>query len=534
MRIYANARVHTLKSPTDTHEAILVDAGKVVAVGRLAQLRERAPGAPEVDCGGQVLIPGLIDAHIHALSTAATLDQVDLSSARTLSEAVDLMVTHEKMLGAGQWLRGGKWDANRWSDVDAPDRKLLDELIPDRPVAVWSVDLHTLWLNGAALDEVGIDDDTPDPRGGRIVRDESGRATGVLREDAATIAERQFPVVPLAERVELLNRAQREWLAQGITGVHDFDGKASREAWEGLIRSDQLLLKVVKYLRLDEWDWAKKAGWRTGDRINDRFIKGGLKLFSDGALGSQTCHMCHPFPQPRPDGSANYGLPIASQDVLVDQIMEAYTHGIGVAIHAIGDQANRDVLRALQRTQGQAPVAPRVEHVQFIQESDIELMAGLGAVASMQPRHCISDIPLLPIVANNPGLIAYPWKQCLESQIPLAFGSDAPVEPTTPWAAIYAAVTRADIGGDRSTSFQPDNRISVFEALVAHTSGAAHAAGLEGETGLLAEGLDADFIVIDSDPFVPTGDSDDALFEVAESIRDTTVQLTVTAGEEFS
>lgn len=534
MRIYANARVHTLKSPTDVYEALLVDAGKVVAVGTVAQLKERAPGAPEVDCGGKVVIPGLVDAHIHALSTAATLDQVDLSSARTLPEAVSLMVDYHRTLAPGRWLRGGKWDVNKWSDVDAPNRALLDELIPDRPVAVWSVDLHTLWLNGAALDAVGIDDETPDPRGGRIVRDESGRATGVLLEDAATLAERQFPVEPLDERIQQMNRAQREWLAQGITGVHDFDGNASREAWEGLISADQLRLKVVKYLRLDEWDWAKESGWRTGDRVTDRFIKGGLKLFSDGALGSRTCHMCHPFPQLRVDGTANYGLPIASQDVLVEQIAEAYLHGIGVAIHAIGDQANRDVLRALQKTAGEAPVAPRVEHVQFIQESDIPVMAQLGAIASMQPRHCISDIPLLPMVENNPGLVAYSWKQSLAAGIPLAFGSDAPVEPTSPWAAIYAAMTRADISGDKSTSFQPHNRISAYDALVAHTAGAARAAGLADETGMLVPGMDADFIVIDSNPFADPGDSEESLFAVAESVRDTTVELTVAAGEEVS
>lgn len=532
MKIFANARVHTLVSPSDVHEAVLVDAGKIVECGTRAALRERAPHAAEIDCGGKVLIPGLVDAHIHALSTAATLDQVDLSSARSLDQAVHLIKAHESTLADGQWLTGGKWDANKWTDADRPDRKLLDQLIPDRPVAVWSVDLHTLWLNGAALDAVGIDDSTPDPRGGRIVRDDNGHATGVLREDAATIAERQFPVAPRQERVKLMNRAQKEWLAQGITGVHDFDGNASREAWEGLIESDQLLLKVVKYLRLDEWEWAKETCWRTGERVGNRFIKGGLKLFSDGALGSHTCHMCHPFPQPRLDGSPNYGLPIASQDVLVDQINEAYSHGIGVAIHAIGDQANRDVLRALQRTAQGAPVAPRVEHVQFIQESDIALMAELGAVASMQPRHCISDIPLLPQVENNPGLVAYPWKQSLEAGIPLAFGSDAPVEPTTPWAAIYAAMTRADIGGDPATSFQPHNRISAYDALVAHTRGTAVAVGLEKETGTLAPGMDADFIVIDSDPLRSIGNSEAALFEQAESIRDTTVELTVVAGQE--
>lgn len=549
MKIYANARVHTLTARDDVHEALVVDNGTVAFTGPLAQAREFASGAEEVDCGGNVIVPGLVDAHIHAIATAGGLKEVDLRSAQSLAEAVERIVKHEQSMPEGQWLTGGRWDANTWTDASEPNRELLDQLIPNRPVAVWSIDFHTLWLNGAALAAVGIDDDTPDPRGGRIVRDADGKATGVLREDAATIAERSIPVAPREARVDSMRTAQQTWLSEGLTGVHDFDGNASREAWEGLIAADDLKLKVVKYLRLDEWEWAKESEWRTGGRTGDRFIHGGLKLFSDGALGSHTCHMTHPFPVPGHDGQPNYGLPIASQDVLVEQILDAYDHGISAAIHAIGDQANRDVLNAFQRTEPQRRAAAekynslmrsRIEHAQFMQEKDIDLMVSLGVVASMQPRHCISDIPLLPQVENNPGLLAYPWQELDQAGIVLAFGSDAPVEPSNPWAAIYASMTRADISGDPATTFQADKRISAYSALWAHTAGAAFAGGIESEAGVLAPGMDADFIVIDSDPFNAEGGngltgeyaSEEALFAHATAVRDTQVQLTVTAGQE--
>lgn len=570
MEIYANARIYAMAREsfgglpeslkgrgTDAisavaKEALVVDGARIAFVGSLSEARDFAEtGTKEIDCGGGVLLPGLVDSHIHALATAASRFEVDLRSTRSLAEAVHRIAEHARYLPDGQWVTGGRWDANTWTDVHEPNRQLLDELVPERPVAVWSIDFHTLWLNGAALASIGIDDDTPDPRGGRIVRDGNGAATGVLKEDAATLAERQFPVAELEVRVEQLRQAQQAWLAEGITGVHDFDGGAARQAWRGLNKAGDLRLKVVKYLRLDEWDDPAVNDWRTGTREGTRFLQGGLKLFSDGALGSHTCHMTHPFPQVGSDGQPNYGLPIASEDVLAEQIIGAYDRGIGVAIHAIGDKANRTVLRAFERTAQQRqhaigvsghPLRPRLEHAQFVQACDVSRMAQLGAIASMQPRHCISDIPLLPQVEGHPGLLAYPWGELASAGVALAFGSDAPVEPTNPFVGVYAAMTRATIDGDASTSFQPERRISAYDAIRAHTSGAAYAAGLEEETGQLAPGMDADFIVVDSDPLVPklgggsgvTGsyESEDALFQHACAVRDTAVQMTVAGGKE--
>lgn len=538
VKIYTGARFYPLSSARARAEAVVTDSGRLTYVGSLAGAREFAPGSEEIDCGGGYVIPGFIDSHMHAMSTAAALTQIDLTGTTSLEEACRMIARYAADLPEGVWVTGGRWDANRWGHE--PDRALLDRLVPARPVALWSTDLHTLWLNGAALVAVGIDETTPDPRGGRIVRDERGRATGVLKEDAATIAERQIPLDPLDVRVDAMKKAQQQWLSEGLVGVHDFDGRASREAWLELDRRGEMAMKVVKYVRLEEWAWAKEHGWTTGATLGSMLRAGGLKLFSDGALGSHTCHMTTPFAA----DSSHYGLPIASREVLRAQVIDAVSHGVSVAIHAIGDQANRDVLAAI--TEGEAQVAGeglahrhRIEHVQFIQDADVAQLVSGGIVAAMQPRHCISDLPLLDHLGLDDGRRSYAWKQILLSGGHLAFGSDAPVEPTNPLAAIYAAMTRADIGGDPATSFEPNERLSAYEAIVAHTLGSAYAASQEHDTGTLEAGKNADFIVLDTDPFEHEGgsgwtgryDSEQALFDHALAVRDGRVQMTVVGGE---
>lgn len=580
LRLFANGLVHAfadVPAEVPPAEAVLVRDGRVVAVGSTRELRDRAGAGPveEVDLEGRVVLPGFVDAHLHAVSTASTIAEVDIRQVRSLRAAVETVAAHAATLPPGEWVTGGRWDSNTWDmgrgGSYQPDRELLDEAVPDRPVALWSIDYHTLWLNGAALEAVGIHDDTPNPVGGEIVRDGTGRATGILREDAATLAERAMPALSLEQRAQNMLIAQRKWLAEGLTGVHDIDGAASQEAWDALRADDGLLMRVVKHLRLDELEWARAVGWRTGDQVgrtrtasaglpepavawddparDDWFVRGGLKLFSDGALGSQTSYMTDPFP-PRPgeDHLPNYGLPIAGEELLVEQITAALRAGISPAVHAIGDRANHHVLRAFSRTRAAAreaearlgrPLRHRIEHAQFVRPEEVALFAQMGVVASMQPRHCISDLHLLESLKPDPRLAAYAWKDLLAAGAPVAFGSDGPVEPTDPFAAIYAAMTRADFGGDPTTTFEPSRRIPARDAIAAHTSGAAYAAGLERSMGTLEPGMAADLIAVDVDPLRADGGSgvtgeyasEAALFEHAEAVRDATVHLTAVAGE---
>lgn len=644
MRLFSNAVVRSFDpaAPDTTSavapDSILVNGEKIVAVGTRAELLDIAatessttaalasaggigattviPGLEieEIDCAGQVILPGLVDAHMHSVHYADSLTDLDLSNVRSLAEAVEAIRERASQMPFGEWVVGSGWDLNKWDDPRYPDRQLLDQAVPDHPVAMWSVDLHTLWTNAHGLEIAGIDDLTADPFGGEFVRDDEGWLTGLVREDATDLVARYIPEPTREEQVERLDRTQKLFLSQGLTGIHDFDSIASTLGWYDLREADQQHIRVTKYLRGPEVPWAIETGWHTGDG-DDWLHRGGLKLFSDGALGSHTSHMSSPFPDPnahddahdserdveaeqdaeavettdreRDDASgdlgvsaeaseqeyytypgtlpeealsteavdANYGIAQMSEDDLFDNARLATEAGISVAIHAIGDQANHHVLNVFERLREttkdaeerfERPLRHRVEHAQFIQPDDVARFAELDVIASMQPRHCISDLHLLHLIDESAQLAAYAWPDLLSAGAHVAFGSDGPVEPANPFAAIYAAMTRANISGDTTTSFQPRRRLSATEAIRQHTFGPAYAAGLDDRRGYLAPGMDADFIVVDTDPCTAEGltelttldhdgllgyESEEALFAHAEAIRDTTVALTVVGGQ---
>lgn len=572
-------------------DAILVDGETIVAVGTRAELLDIAaaqssttaalasaggvgattviPGLEidEIDCGGQVILPGFVDGHIHSIMYADSLTDLDLSQTKSLAEAVALIRERADSLPVGTWVVGSGWDLNKWEDPSYPDRTLLDAEVPDHPVAMWSLDLHTLWANAHALEIAGIDEATPDPSGGSFVRDD-GQLTGLVREDATDLVARFVPEPSREEQVERLATTQELFLSQGLTGIHDFDGIAATLGWNDLHEAGRQDMRVTLFLRSPEVPWAIETGWHTGDG-DDWLQCGGLKLFSDGALGSHTSHMSSPFPET--DGETeNFGIAQMTEDELFEQAHIATEAGISVAIHAIGDQANHHVLEVFDRLRDitraaeekyDRPLRHRVEHAQFIQPSDVARFAELGVLASMQPRHCISDLHLLHLIDESAQLAAYAWPDLLEAGAHVVFGSDGPVEPANPFAAIYAAMTRANISGEASTTFQPHRRLSAVEAVRLHTQGPAFAAGLEARRGYLAPGMDADFILVDTDPCAAEGlssdalnteaaaqssdlngsrtptdgllgyDSEEALFAHAEAIRDTRVALTVVGGE---
>ncbi|HHX46996.1 MAG TPA: amidohydrolase, partial [Brevibacterium sp.] len=440
-------------------DAILVDGETIVAVGTRAELLDIAaaqssttaalasaggvgattviPGLEidEIDCGGQVILPGFVDGHIHSIMYADSLTDLDLSQTKSLAEAVALIRERADSLPVGTWVVGSGWDLNKWEDPSYPDRTLLDEIVPDHPVAMWSLDLHTLWANAHALEIAGIDEATPDPSGGSFVRDDDGQLTGLVREDATDLVARFIPEPSREEQVERLATTQELFLSQGLTGIHDFDGIAATLGWNDLHEAGRQDMRVTLFLRSPEVPWAIETGWHTGDG-DDWLQCGGLKLFSDGALGSHTSHMSSPFPET--DGETeNFGIAQMTEDELFEQAHIATEAGISVAIHAIGDQANHHVLEVFDRLRDitraaeekfDRPMRHRVEHAQFIQPSDVARFAELGVLASMQPRHCISDLHLLHLIDESAQLAAYAWPDLLAAGAQVVFGSDGPVE----------------------------------------------------------------------------------------------------------
>ncbi|MDO3702831.1 amidohydrolase [Micromonospora sp. C28SCA-DRY-2] len=514
IRVYRNAAIRTGDPANPLAQAMAVQGERLLAVGTEAEVRAAAgAGAELIDLAGAAVLPGLYDAHIHTAQYAQSLDAVDLRDVRSLDEALARVAAHAARLRPGAWLFGGRWDSNTWDPPAQPDRYALDTVCPELPVALPSVDGHTVWANSAALRLVGIDAGTPDPVGGEIVRDDRGEPTGILRESACQPL-RDLMVSP--DLRDQLRAGQEELLALGLTSVHDIDGEDCRAAYLELRAAGELKLRVHKAIPMSHLDAAIAEGRRTGQG-DDWFRTGPVKIFSDGALGSHTCHMSEPFAGEH----GNLGIAVTPYQELVTLFARAAAAGIAVATHAIGDQANHLVLDAYQAIGRTPGLRHRIEHAQHLRAGDLARMARLGVVASMQPVHCTSDIDLVDTLLAGHDLASYAWRGMLDAGVPLAFGSDAPVEHPNPFPALYAAVTRTRPDGTPAGGWQPEQRLSMAEALAAHTLGAARAAGEEKRKGVLAPGMLADFIAVDTDP----------LRESPEAVLRTRVLTTVVGGE---
>lgn len=482
--------------------------------------------APEADrtvqLEGAVVIPGLHDAHIHTGDLAKSLERVDVNDAGSLDEALAQIAAYARQLAPGRWIMGGRWDSNRWADPVQPTRYDLDRATGERPAALETVDAHTVWLNSAALQAIGITRDTPDPEGGQIERDADGEPTGILREGAWQLVHDSPAVDSGSDLSELLPKAQQLMLSVGLTSLTDIDGEAVRSAYEAMRADGTLAIRVAKAVRQEDFALALSAGRRTGDG-DDWLATGPLKLFSDGALGSHTCSMSHPIgPDPH-----NFGMAVLSVDQIAQLAGQAVGAGLSVATHAIGDRACSTVVEAYSRL-GSVPsgLRLRLEHAQHIQRSDVARMAQLGVVASMQPTHCTSDIDLVDTLLAGQDLVSYGWRSMLTAGVPLAFGSDSPVESPNPFFGLHAAVTRQRSDGTPAGGWQPDETVTIEQALRAHTLGAAYADGMQADKGTLEVGKLADFVAVDTDLF------DEAmLHEEPLQIRHAKPVTTVVGGE---
>lgn len=519
IRVFRNARIYTGSAENPPVEALAVRSGTLVSVGDEATVRASAGQQAEVvDLDGAAVIPGLYDAHIHTANYARDRVSVDLRDATSLQEALAKIADHAARLEPGAWLFGGRWNSNTWDRPLQPDRYALDSVCPDRPAALPSIDGHTVWVNSLALQMAGIDRTKADPVGGQIVRDADGEPTGILRE-SASYPLRDVMSSPASGdlRAQLL-AAQEDLLAVGLTSVHDVDGEDCRAAYLEMYGAGELKLRVHKAIPVAHLDAAIDEGRSTGQG-DDWFRTGPVKLYSDGALGSHSCHMNEPFV----GDDDNTGIAVTPYEDLVRLVRKANEAGIAVAAHAIGDRANQLVLDAYEaaRRGPTSRLRNRVEHAQHMRPQDIGRMARLGVVASMQPTHCTSDIDLASSLLVGRNLASYAWRSMLDAGVALAFGSDAPVEDPNPFKGLFAAITRTRIDGTPSGGWQPEQRLSMGEALAAHTLGSAYAAHEETRKGRLSPGMLADFVAVDTDPYM----------EDASAVLRTKVLSTVVGGQ---
>ncbi|AKT51663.1 amidohydrolase [Arsenicicoccus sp. oral taxon 190] len=495
--LWVDADLRTLDPAHPVATALLTEGEHVLAVGTADELRAHTTGITStIGLGGATVTPGLVDAHIHTAGYARDLTTVDLRACATQRDALATIARFVAGLEPGRWVFGGRWDANDWPE-GLPGRDALDRVCPDRPAVLPSIDGHTHWVNSLALQHLSINDHTPDPPGGTIERDAHGRATGILRE-SATLGGEHLMTLHSGDLTQQLRVAQQRLLAVGLTGVHCFDGEDARAAYESLRAAGELALRVHKSVPLEALDRAIGEGRRTGD--GDAWLSTGpVKVFSDGALGSHTCHMGEPFP----DGG--HGIEVVGVPELVDVVVRATRAGISVATHAIGDEANHRVLTAYaeaRRLAGPPALRHRIEHTQHLRPDDVARLAALDVVASMQPTHCTSDIRLVERLLAGRDLRSYAWASLLRAGALVVLGSDAPVEEPDPMAGIQAAVTRQELEtGYPPGGFEPRERLAVDQAVHGFTVAPARAAGRPAGTGMLRPGAVADLVAWSGDPW---------------------------------
>jgi predicted amidohydrolase YtcJ len=502
MVILTQANIYSEGEMAPQATALAIENGRIKGVGSDDDILAMAHRGDQIEeMEGKTIWPGLIDAHLHLENYAFSLQKIDCETG-SLAECIEKVRTRAKAALSEDWCLGHGWNHNTWGG-EYGTRLGLDQAAPANPVYLTAKSLHAGWANSRALAAAGITSHTPDPDGGRILRDCDGEPNGILLESAMGLVERVIPQPSPDQIAQTIDQAQTQLWSFGITGVHDFDRAACFSALQELHNNKKLKLRVVKSIPLENLESAIDMGLRSGFG-NDTLRIGPLKLFADGALGPQTAAMLKPYE----NGSAGTGILLLDAEAIFDIGRRAVEHGINLAVHAIGDRANHETINAYSlirrhETKMSLPhYRHRIEHVQILGDTDISRLAESSIIASMQPIHAISDMEMADRYWGSRCRNAYAWQDLITAGTRLAFGSDAPVENPNPFLGIYAAVSRRRLDGTPGPQgWHPSQRISLRDALLGYTCGPAFAAGTENFQGKILPGYAADLIIIPSDPF---------------------------------
>lgn len=499
--IFVNGNVYTEASPTRA-QAMAVRDGRIIAVGSNEAIRKLKQSRTEVvDLDGHFVMPGFNDAHVHLAAGGLEYLQVDLVGAKSLAEMQQRIAAHLKTTPAQDWITGRGWDHTLWAGQALPTRQDIDVVSGDHPAILVRVDGHIAVMNTAALKAMGIYSKVPDPPGGKIDRETGGNATGIVREAAKDMILEKIPRPSLAQRRRGIELALADAARSGITSLQDYS------EWEDFLVYEDLEKEGKLTARISEWLTFKQPlelleQHRDHHPADDPTLHTAmLKGFMDGSLGSRTAALLAPYA----DDPDNSGLPQYDQSTLNRMAVERSAAGFQLGFHAIGDRAVQMALDAFAEVERNArenghwrDFRFRIEHDQIVDPTQIEQYRKLGVIASVQPNHLLTDMNwAMARLGPERARTSYPWKSFLDHGVRVAFGTDYPVEPITPFRGIYAAVTRMNEDGTKS--YFPEQKLTIEEALAAYTTDAAYAQFAEKEKGTLAPGMLADFVVLDRD-----------------------------------
>ena len=491
--------------------------GRIQYTGTDAQVFAYCESATKIDLHGAFVMPGFNDAHTHIASAGQQRLAVDLDNIPTLAAMLSRIADYTATLAPNQWVLGGGWDHTKWPSTKLPTRQDLDTVTATHPAYLERTDGHIAVLNTAALAAAGITAQTPDPKGGKIDHDPNGQPIGIVRDTALNLIAPHIPKPDAATRRRALTLALNDALAHGVTSLQDFSDEEDFRVLEAMERDGQLHVRVSEWMPFD-LPIATLKQYQASHPSTDPWLHTGmLKGFMDGSLGSRTAAMLAPYS----DDPTNSGLPRYDQKKLNVMTTERAEAGFQIGFHAIGDRANSMALTAFDiaktaRMKQLQSILPqieasshahitvtdqsrnRIEHAQVLLPTDFDRFARLHIITSMQPSHLLTDMAWAPArLGPERSKYAYAWKSFLDHGVTLAFGTDYPVESINPFRGLYSAVTRQNEAGTQT--FEPQEKLTLNQALYAYTQASAFAENAEKQKGILSPDYLADFIILDRD-----------------------------------
>ena len=508
--IITNARVYTVNPQQKWAEAIAVRADKIIFVGDAKSAESyKGPSTKVIDAKGKLVLPGFTDCHVHFMSGSLGLTQVDLTGANTIEEIQKRVKDYAAAHPTLPWVTGMGWQYPTFGATALPNKKILDDVMVDRPVYLVAYDGHSSWANSKALAMAGIDRNTPDPPNGKIVRDANGEATGALKEAAGDLVERLMPKPTREERLTALRKGLHEANRLGVVRVHSAGGDFEYlDLYDELRKNGELTVRQYIAYFLDPPELKPEAIEKIEQarkKYNDEWISGGaVKTMLDGVVEAHTAAMLGTYA----DDTSQSGKLFWDPDKYKQAIAELDKRGLQIFTHAIGDRAVRTALDAYenaQKTNHSTDDRPRIEHIETITAEDIPRFGKLGVIASFQPLHTDPNEDTLKVwaVAAGPDRVsrAWPWRSVESTGGKLAFGSDWPVVTISPWPGVQNALTRQTAEGEPAGGWVPKERINIEDAVRGYTLGAAFAGRREKTEGSLETGKLADVIILSKDLF---------------------------------
>jgi predicted amidohydrolase YtcJ len=521
--LLVNGIVYTVDRRGSVQEAVAIKHGRILAVGKTSEITSRYAAPRVIDLDHRAVYPGFIDAHAHFESLGAMLKNINLAGSTSVEEIQQKIAAAVKERKEGEWIRGRGWDQNLWNVKKFPEHADLDRIAPANPVYLSRVDGHAVWVNARVLAMVGVNAATPDPEGGRILRDAAGNPTGVFVDNAIGLLSSILPAPTPDERTASLRAALDACLKVGLTEVHDMGVDSLGIAlYKKLMTQGEFPFRIYAAIEGLGSFWEHTAHPEI-DLFDGKLTIRALKMYADGALGSRGAALIAPYS----DDPENRGLTVTTAETLRAAADQCLHKGFQMCTHAIGDRANTIVLSVyesvfLDNGINGADRRFRVEHAQVLDPGDVGRFHRLGVIPSMQPTHCTSDMGWAE-ERLGPARVkyAYAWHSLIADGNTIPAGSDFPVESPNPLLGFYAAITRQNVAGKPEGGWYPEERMTRDEALRAFTIWAADAAFQEHSKGTLEAGKWADLVVL----------SDDIMTIPPERIPATAVRLTIVGGQ---